>query len=198
MVNIHFCTQCGSDEVELLIPEGDNRIRHVCGSCGFIHYSNPKVVAGCIVTHQDQILFCRRAIEPRKGLWTLPAGFMENHETTVHAAKRETWEEARAKVRIKGLYTLFNLPHISQIYMMYRGELIGEAFGPGPESLEVELMTVAEIPWDDLAFPTIRETLKLFVEDWKTGQFPLHCADIIRPWVMLDSKNAYLRNLVTH
>lgn len=197
IVKIHYCTQCGSKDIRYQIPDGDNRLRYICQSCEFIHYSNPKVVAGCLIIHRKQILFCRRAIEPRKGLWTLPGGFMENHETTVQAAQRETWEEARAKVKISHLYTLFSLPHINQVYMMYLAELIGDNYRPGPESLEVKLFNPEDIPWDELAFPTIRETLKLYVEDLRLGQSRSHFGDIIRPWVLKDSRNAYLTNLIS-
>jgi len=150
-----------------------------------------------VITHEEKILLCRRAIEPRMGLWTLPGGFMENHETVARAAVRETWEEAQARVNLKGLYTLFNLPHINQVYMMYLAELVSEDFRPGAESLEVELVGLEDIPWDKLAFATIRETLRLFVKDHEQGEFRFHCGDIIRPWVLTDSRNAYLANLVS-
>lgn len=140
---------------------------------------------------------CRRAIEPRKDLWTLPAGFMENHETVAQAAERETWEEARARVRLTQLYTLFNLPHINQVYMMYLAELVGDDFSPGPESLEVELFRLEDIPWDELAFVTIRETLKLYIDDQSRGKFSFHYGDIVRPWVLMDPRDAYLTNLVS-
>ncbi len=196
-VKIKFCSQCGSPEVRFTIPEGDNRPRYICGKCDFIHYQNPNIVAGCLVTHEDKILLCKRAIEPRKGLWTLPAGFMENNETAEQAAQRETWEEARAKVNVHGLYTVFNLPHINQVYMIYRGDLVANAFEPGPESLEVDLYAIDDLPWDELAFATIRETLRLYIEDVNRGKFGLHTADIIRPWVLLDSQHARLSNLRT-
>lgn len=179
------------------MPEGDSYPRYICGQCDFIHYQNPNIVAGCLVIHKDKILFCKRAIEPRKGLWTLPAGFMENHETVAQAAQRETWEEARARVRLHHLYAIFNLPHINQVYMMYYAELSGDSFAPGPESLEVKLLSIDEIPWDELAFPTIRETLKLYIKDRERGQMGSHCGDIIRPWVLADPRNARLKNLVT-
>ena len=196
-MKIRYCTQCGSNDISYEIPEGDSYLRFICTQCNFIHYQNPNIVAGCLVTHDDKILFCKRAIEPRKGLWTLPAGFMENHETVAQAAQRETWEEARAKVRLHHLYTIFNLPHVNQVYMMYYAELSGDNYAPGPESLEVKLLSVDEIPWDELAFPTIRETLKLYVKDREHNQFGIHCADIIRPWVLKDPQNAQLKNLVT-
>ena len=159
-----FCNQCGST-VDFLIPEGDNMPRHVCSHCGLIHYQNPKLVAGCIPEWQDRILLCRRAIEPRYGLWTIPAGFMENEETTLEAAARETHEEATAQVTNLSLYTMYNLPHINQVYLMFRGELVRGYASPGAESLEVALMDEKEIPWEEIAFPVIKESLKLYFKD---------------------------------
>ncbi len=196
-MKIHYCSQCGSKDIHYTIPQGDNRLRFICQSCEFIHYSNPNIVAGCLVLSGEKILFCRRAIEPRKGLWTLPAGFMENHETIAQAAERETWEEACAKISDIRLYTLFNLPHINQVYVMYRGELVDNSYKAGAESLDVQLFHIDDIPWDELAFPTIRETLKLYIEDIKQGKLRLHSGDIIRPWVLRDPANAYLINLVS-
>ena len=165
-----YCSSCGST-VEIRVPEGDSRPRHVCTTCGEIHYQNPRVVAGCIVEWEEKILLCRRAIKPRYGLWTLPGGFMENGETVQAGAARETMEETRAKVEIYGLHTLFSLPHIQQVYMMFRAGLKSHDFGPGPESLEVELMNEKQIPWDEMAFPVITETLKLYYADRKAGSF---------------------------
>lgn len=172
-----FCSLCGST-VSHVIPEGDNRLRYVCDSCNEIHYQNPKIVTGSIPTWEDKVLLCKRAIEPRYGLWTLPAGFMENQETTQAGAARETQEEANAEVAISHLYTTFNLPHINQIYMLFLGELVNLDFGPGVESLEVELFKESEIPWDELAFPVIRETLKLYFDDRKGNKFPHRTGDI--------------------
>lgn len=174
-----YCSQCGS-EVELRVPDGDDRPRHVCGSCGSIHYSNPKLVVGCIPEWEDKILLCRRAIEPRYGRWTLPAGFMENGETTQQGAARETSEEANARVEVGGLYTLFNLPHIDQIYLIFRSRLLDLDFAPGSESLDVRLFSEQEIPWDDLAFPVIKETLALYFRDREQGGFALRSGDIVR------------------
>ena len=196
-VKIRYCTQCGSGNINFTIPEGDSYQRYVCADCSFIHYQNPNIVAGSLIIHDDQVLLCKRAIEPRKGRWTLPAGFMENHETVAEAAQRETWEEARARVKLHQLYTIFNLPHINQVYMIYYGELDGDKFAAGPESLEVSLFTLDEIPWDQLAFATIRETLKLYCKDVERGKLGLHCGDIVRPWVLADGTNATLKNLVT-
>lgn len=175
---MNFCSHCGS-AVELKIPPGDNLPRYVCNHCGCIHYQNPKIVTGCIPEWQDEILLCKRAIEPRKGLWTLPAGFMENKETTSEAAVRETLEEANAKVETVGLYALFNIPHISQVYIMFRAQMLNTDFGPGSESLEVKLFKEVDIPWENLAFPVIRETLIHYYRDKQKGQFTLHVDDII-------------------
>jgi ADP-ribose pyrophosphatase YjhB (NUDIX family) len=176
---MNFCSHCGSP-VQLKIPPADNRPRFVCDQCGAIYYSNPKIVAGCLAEWEDKILLCKRAIEPRYGLWTLPAGFMENDETTIEAALRETWEEARARVEVHGLYALFNLPHVNQVYMMFRGRLLDLDFGPGEESLEVDLFEEGQIPWDKIAFQTIHHTLRFYLKDRRAGEFRFHMGDIIR------------------
>lgn len=177
--DMKYCSQCGS-EVALLVPEGDDRPRHVCGACGTVHYQNPKVVVGCIPEWEERILLCRRAIEPRRGLWTLPAGFMENGETSQQGAARETMEEAGARVEIGGLYSLFNLPHISQVYLIYRARLLDLDYAPGLESLEVSLFREAAIPWDEMAFPVIKETLGLYFRDRASGSLALRSGDIVR------------------
>jgi ADP-ribose pyrophosphatase YjhB (NUDIX family) len=176
---MNYCSQCGS-AVEVCIPEGDNRPRHFCPSCGAVHYQNPKVVVGCIPVWEDRVLLCRRAIEPRYGLWTLPAGFMENGETSLQGAARETLEEAGARVAVDGLYTLFNLPHINQIYLLYRSRLLDLEFAAGEESLEVALFREGEIPWEEIAFPVIRESLRLFFADRVNDEFPLRGGTIER------------------
>lgn len=168
-----FCSHCGSDTINFAIPEGDDRPRHVCGGCGAIHYINPRVIVGVVPYLGEHILLCKRAIEPRRGLWTLPAGFMENGETSEEGALRESWEEARTNVRVDDLYTVYDIPHINQVYLMYRGELTDSGFGPGPESLEVELFREDEIPWGEIAFPIVRRTLGHYFEDVKKGSFPL-------------------------
>jgi ADP-ribose pyrophosphatase YjhB (NUDIX family) len=174
-----YCNLCGAT-VELRVPNGDNMPRHICNHCGEIHYLNPKVVVGCLPRWQEKVLLCRRAIEPRLGLWTLPAGFLENNETTTEGALRETWEEAAARVRIAGLFTLFNLPHVNQIYVMYLADLIEPTFGPGTESLEVALYDERDIPWDQMAFPVVEQTLQLFFDDRRRANFRVHTGDIIR------------------
>ncbi len=175
-----FCCHCGQAVIER-IPQGDNRPRYVCDHCEVIHYQNQRIVAGCLVTQERHVLLCRRAIEPRRGFWTLPAGFMENGETTEQAALRETWEEARARVAAQQLYMLFNLPHINQVYMFFRGQLAEPHFAAGDESLEVRLFSEAEIPWDQLAFPTIGKTLRQYFLDYPTRHFPVRMSDITWP-----------------
>jgi ADP-ribose pyrophosphatase YjhB (NUDIX family) len=173
-----FCSSCGSDIV-LIIPSGDDRERHVCSSCELIHYSNPRVIVGCLPIYEDKILLCKRAIQPRKNYWTLPAGFMENGETTLQGAARETWEEAEAKVSGLELYRIFDVPLISQEYMFYRCTVDDGVYGVGPESLETGLYAEDQIPWDDIAFPVVRETLKEYFQDVAQGHFPVRASEII-------------------
>ena len=168
-----FCTICGSP-TEFKIPEGDNRERAVCTVCGHIHYQNPKVVSGCILEWDDKILLCKRATEPRSGYWTLPAGFLENNETVSEGALRETKEEANAVSENIRLFFMCDLRHISQIYMMYLGKLSKCEYSPGPESEEVKLFSESEIPWGDIAFSVIEQTLKLYFKDKKKGKFSIH------------------------
>jgi ADP-ribose pyrophosphatase YjhB (NUDIX family) len=171
--SMNYCSHCG-DSVNIEIPAGDNRARHVCPSCGAIHYHNPKMVVGCIPEWEDKILLCRRAIEPKYGLWTLPAGFMENGETTAEGAARETLEEAGARVEMLGLYSMISLPDINQVYLVFRARLLHLDFLPGEESLEARLFSEAEIPWKEMAFRTIQHTLERFYADRKTGVYPFH------------------------
>lgn len=178
-----FCSQCGAQSIVWQVPAGDNRPRHVCAECNEIYYQNPKIVAGAIPEWENKVLLCKRAIAPRYGYWTLPAGFMENDETTPEAAERETLEEANARVEILSLYTVLNIPHTNQVYMMFRSRLLDLDFGPGSESLEVALFEEQEIPWAELAFPTITQTLKLYFEDRRRAQFGshgMHLGDIVR------------------
>jgi len=172
-----FCQSCGS-AVNILIPDGDNRERHVCTTCGDIHYQNPKIVAGCLPIWEDKVLLCKRAINPRYNYWTLPAGFMENGESLEQAALRESTEEANAVLENLQLYTVISLPHISQVYTMFLADLKNTDFFPGEESLETELFTEDKIPWEKLAFKTIDTTLKNFFIDRKKGTFPLHSSII--------------------
>ncbi len=174
-----YCSACG-EKVSLKIPAGDNRQRYVCLSCDMIHYENPKIVTGCIAQWQGKILMCKRAIEPRYGLWTLPAGFMENEETNVQGAARETAEEANAEVENMQLFCVFSIAHINQVYTMYRGDLVAGQASAGDESLEVALLQEDEVPWQDIAFQVINETLKLYYQDKKNSNFKTHYGDIIK------------------
>jgi ADP-ribose pyrophosphatase YjhB (NUDIX family) len=159
-----FCSECAKP-ISLLVPAGDNRQRYVCLHCDIVHYQNPRIVAGTLPTYQDQVLLCKRAIEPRKGYWTLPAGFMENGETTEEGALRETLEEANARIQHPHLYTMIAVPHISQVHIFFQGELADLDFSSGPESLEVQLFDEADIPWKELAFPTTSTTLRRYFSD---------------------------------
>ncbi len=173
-----FCNQCG-EAVSHRVPQGDNRHRFVCDACDFIHYQNPRIIAGCLPIYEDKVLLCKRSIEPRAGKWTLPAGFLENGETTAAGALRETTEEANANAEITELYTLFSLPHISQVYMFYRAQLLDLDFFPGEETLETQLFAENEIPWDELAFPVITQTLEHYYKDRITDNFPIRSLDIV-------------------
>jgi ADP-ribose pyrophosphatase YjhB (NUDIX family) len=175
-----FCSLCGAT-VELRQLPNDNRTRYVCTACGEVHYQNPKLIVGTIPVWQDKILLCRRAIEPRHGLWTLPAGFMENGETTVEAAARETLEEANAQVDIGDLYSLYNLPYISQVHLLFRARLLNLDFSPGVESLEVQLFSEQDIPWDALAFRPVHYTLQHYFADRTAGAFRFHIGDLPPP-----------------
>jgi len=184
-----FCSEC-AHPVTVAIPEGDNRPRFVCTHCGTIHYQNPKMVVGSIpVWERDgelKVLLCKRAIEPRYGYWTLPAGFMENGETTAAAAGRETEEEAGANIELGGLFSLLNVVHVHQVHLFYLARLVDLDFAPGIESLDVQLFGESEIPWSDLAFPTIRTTLELFFADRRRmrtdgGTYGFHTHDITGP-----------------
>jgi ADP-ribose pyrophosphatase YjhB (NUDIX family) len=162
-----------------MVPAGDNLPRHVCERCGTIHYQNPKMVVGAIPEWEDRILLCRRAIEPRSGLWTLPAGFMENAETTAEAAARETLEEACARIEVGEMFSLINVPHINQVHILYRARLLDLDFSPGTESLEVRLFDEADIPWEAIAFRTIGMTLRHYYADRKAGSYAFHVGDIV-------------------
>lgn len=175
-----YCSNC-SATVELLIPEGDSLPRYVCTNCNIIHYQNPKMVVGCIPEWEDKILLCRRAIEPRLGWWTLPAGFMENNETLEQAAARETLEEANARVEIGNLYAIYSLPHISQVYLLFRARLLDLDFKPGIESLEVKLLSENEIPWEEMAFRVIHDPLMQYFKERKLGKLGFHKGIIDRP-----------------
>ena len=166
-----FCGQCGSSDIGQQIPVDDSRLRLVCNACTHIHYVNPKNVVGTIPIWENKVLLCKRAISPRYGKWTLPAGFMEEGETIEQGAMRETLEEANARVSVQQLYAVYSLPHISQVYMLFRAQLLDLNFSSGVESLEVALFEEHEIPWDELAFLTVRESLLAYFADYKTGNF---------------------------
>ena len=175
---MNFCSSCGR-RVALKVPAGDTIARHVCEACNIIHYSNPKMVIGCIPEWEGKILLCKRAIEPRRGCWTPPAGFMENGETTSEAALRETLEEARARVEIGDLFSMLSVPQVNQVHIFYRARLLDLEFAPGTESLEVALFGEAEIPWKEIAFRTISTTLRYFFEDRKQGHYGCHSGAIL-------------------
>lgn len=172
-----FCSECGGT-TETLIPEGDSRLREVCSTCKTIHYVNPKMVLGTIPAWGDQVLLCRRAIEPRYGLWTLPAGFMEVEESTANGAMRETMEEAGARIELGSLFSVFDIPHVNQVHLFYLAQLKDLEFAAGPESLEVKLFTEDEIPWNLIAFRTITATLKFYFHDRRQGVMSIHTGDI--------------------
>ncbi len=175
-----YCNTCGH-ATEKRIPAGDSMPRECCNNCGAIHYENPKLVLGTLPVWEDKVLLCRRAIEPRHGFWTLPAGFMENNETTAQAAVRETVEEAGANIELLDMYTLISVPHISQIHGIYRARLLDLNLAPGEETLETRLFSETEIPWDEIAFRTIGLTLRHFFADRIKGEYPFRSLDIGPP-----------------
>ena len=173
MIIMSFCTVCGH-ETEDKIPLGDHQLRRVCTHCGNIHYENPKLICGALAIWENKVLLCRRAIEPRYGLWTLPAGYMELFETMEQGAARETREEAEAEIDIEHLYCMYNIPRIGQIYVLFKANLKEGYFGAGEESIECRLFEEHEIPWGDLAFPSVERTLRHYFEDRKIQKFPVH------------------------
>jgi len=175
---MNFCSNCGA-KVTLRVPPGDSVPRHMCDNCGTIHYRNPLLVVGTIPEWEGRILLCKRAIEPRLGYWTLPAGFMELGETTAQAALRETLEEARARVELGEAFTLLSVPQVNQVHLFYRARLIERKFAAGEETLEVGLFGEDEIPWDEIAFRTISTTLRYFFSDRKEGKFHVHAGEIL-------------------
>ncbi len=175
---MNFCSICGA-KVVLRVPPGDSLPRYVCDHCATIHYRNPLMVVGTIPEWEGRILLCRRAIEPRLGFWTLPAGFMELGESTAQAALRETLEEARARVELGEAFSLLSVPHVNQVHLFYRARLVGQDFAAGEETLEVRLFSENEIPWERLAFRTISTTLRHFFSDRTEGQFRMHAGEIL-------------------
>jgi ADP-ribose pyrophosphatase YjhB (NUDIX family) len=174
-----FCSNCAAP-VARRTPPGDNLPRWVCDQCGEIHYQNPRMVIGTIPEHEGRILLCRRAIEPRYGYWTLPAGFMENDETTAQAALRETLEEAGARVALGEPFSMISVPYVNQVHLFYRARLVDASFSPGEESLEVALYEEAAIPWTEIAFRTVATTLRLWFADRSRGAFAFHAEDILQ------------------
>jgi len=172
-----FCSLCGSPTQER-VPEGDTRLRAVCSRCDAIHYVNPKMVLGTVPVWGEQVLLCRRAIEPRLGMWTLPAGFMEVGESTANGAMRETMEEAGARVELGPLFSVLDVPHVDQVHLFYLATLLDLDFAAGPESLEVRLFHEHEIPWASIAFRTIIATLRFYFHDRRHGTIGLHTGDI--------------------
>lgn len=175
-----FCSYCGERTVRG-VPAGDTRERRLCPACGAVHYENPRVVVGCVPEHQGRILLCRRAIEPRRGYWTVPAGFLENGETLEAGAARESWEEALARVEIGTLLAVVNIPEACQVHVFFRARLAGDgSFGVGEESLEARLVEPARIPWDDIAFRSTAYALRRYLEDRDTGATPTHVTTLER------------------
>lgn len=172
-----YCSACGNP-ISMRVPAGDDRRRYICDACETIHYQNPRIIAGCVPIFGSQVLLCKRAIEPRYGYWTLPAGFMENGETIAEGALRECVEEANAVLHTPELYTVIDIPHISQVYVFFRGQLSERSFSPGIESLDVALFDEDDVPWDQIAFPSVKKTLEYFFADRKTGVFPVR-TDIV-------------------
>lgn len=175
---IKFCKQCGT-AVEYRIPDdGDTKVRAVCPSCDTIHYENPLTVVGTVPSWGDRVLLCKRNIEPRFGLWTLPAGFMELNETTTEGAARETVEEAGAQFEMQDLFSLVNVSRVGQVHLFYRAKLTSDQFDPGVETIEARLFLESEIPWEEIAFHTTRVTLECFFADRRKGGFSLHHLDV--------------------
>ena len=175
--SIRHCKVCGAPTL-YTVPADDNRERATCTVCHTIHYENPINVVGTVPVWGEQVLLCRRNIEPRHGFWTLPAGFLELGESTSEGALRETVEEAGARIELQGLFTVLNVVRVGQLHLYYRARLHDTRFAPGPETIEAQLFDEADIPWDELAFRTVRETLKRYFEDRRSGVFGVHCADI--------------------
>jgi ADP-ribose pyrophosphatase YjhB (NUDIX family) len=176
---IRHCKQCGTAVVYRVPDDGDTKERAVCPACGTIHYENPLNVVGTVPHWGDKVLLCKRNIEPRFGKWTLPAGFMELNETTAEGAARETDEEAGAQFEMEGLFTLLNVARVGQVHLFYRARLLSDQFNPGTETIEAQLFAEDEIPWDEIAFRTVKETLERYFADRRAGHFGIHVLDIV-------------------
>ena len=175
---IKHCKNCGAAVVYRVPDDGDIKHRAVCPACHTVHYENPLNVVGTVPHFGDRVLLCKRNIEPRWGKWTLPAGFMELNETLAEGAARETVEEAGAQFEMEGLFSILNVARVGQVHIFYLARLLSERFDPGFETMEARLFTEAEIPWDEIAFRTVRETLQHYFADRRTGQFSIHQVDI--------------------
>ena len=175
---IKHCKECGTAVVYRLPDDGDTKERAICTACHTVHYENPLNVVGTVPHWGDQVLLCKRNIEPRLGKWTLPAGFMELQETTAEGAARETDEEAGAQFEMQELFTLLNVARVGQVHFFYRAKLLSDQFNPGPETIEAQLFNEADIPWDEIAFRTVKETLEHYFADRRAGQFGFHVIDI--------------------
>lgn len=171
---MNYCSNCGSDQLAFVVPNGDNRPRFVCGNCNTIHYSNPNIVAGCLPVWDNKVLLCRRAIEPRLGYWNIPSGFLENGESVEEGAIREVWEEALAKVEVQHILSIYSLPHINQVYIHLLGDLVSGQFGVGEESLESQLFAEEDIPWEEMAFTSSVFSLKRYFKDRRAGNTQSH------------------------
>ncbi len=177
---IRHCRECGAPVVYRVPDDGDTHVRAVCTQCATIHYENPLMVVGTIPVLGERVLLCQRNIEPRKGLWTLPAGFMELNETTAEGAARETDEEAGAEIVMGPLFSMLDVTHVGQVHLFYRATLQSDRFAPGFETMQARLFTEDEIPWGQLAFRTVRKTLEYYFADRRAGAFGFHCADIVK------------------
>ena len=175
---IKHCKDCGNAVTYRVPDDGDTKERAVCPACGTTHYENPLNVVGTVPHWGDQVLLCKRNIEPRWGKWTLPAGFMELNETTSQGAARETDEEAGAQFEIQDLFSVINVARVGQVHLFYRARLLSDQFKPGHETIEARLFTEAEIPWDELAFKTVKETLIRYFADRRSGVYGIHAIDI--------------------
>lgn len=171
---MNFCSACGAAEMKWEQPDGDQHHRWVCAACNSVFYDNPRVIAGCVIGHEGRVLLVKRAIEPRRGTWTLPAGFMENGETLEEAAAREVFEETGAPVSIQCLYSVFSIPHINQIYVIFQADMISPTLRTSPESEEVRLFAPEELPWDNLSYPAIGSVLQRFVSEMLTSSYSLY------------------------